>query len=220
MKRWLLVLAILTFSSASFAQKIKVRRVKGNQAVIEFSGGSLQPGQVHELAPDEFGESSVTSSSRHYVVGVSMSLQNTKSDAAGSENETDIELIGKFGWNFGTYEVGPLATYKSDQVGSITQKTYKFGAFGDFNMIANTPGEAFLYGVGATGSMGQFDSGGGSKRDLMEVFVGPFAKWFPSGSNVGFRVDAGYVYQKQSGGVGGDATVTGLLTSAGLIGYF
>lgn len=221
MKKWLLVLSILSFSSASFAQKIKVRKVKGNQAVIEFSGGSLQPGGVYELANDEYseGSSSGGAGSRKYVVSLSASLTNSKADSSGSENETDLSLIGRFGWNFGNIEVGPLASYISDQSGSITTKTYTFGAFGDYNMIANTPGETFIYGVGGTGSMGQIDNGTTSKIDLMTFFVAPFAKWFPTGSSVGFRVDAGYIYQKKSGGLG-DQTVTGLQLQAGIIAYF
>ncbi|WP_413942890.1 hypothetical protein [Bdellovibrio sp. HCB-162] len=220
MKHWLLALTVLTFSSASFAQKIKVRRVKGNQAVIEFSGGSLQSGQVYELAPDEFADSSVSTTSRKYVIALSASLMNTKSDAAGAQNETDLSLTGKFGWNFGSYEFGPLLTYASDQVGSITTTSYKVGGFADYNLISNTPGEAFLYGIGGTASIGQIDGGSGSKRDLMDFFVGPFVKWFPTGSNVGFRLDVGYIYQKQSGGVGSEATISGLASAVGILAYF
>lgn len=220
MKKWLLVFSILAFSSASFAQKIKVRRVKGNQAVIEFAGGNLQAGQVYELAPDEFSESTVTSSSRKYVTALSLSFMNTKSDAPGASNDTTITLNGKFGWNFGNYELGPLLTYASNQVGSTTISTYKVGGFADYNMISNTPGEAFVYGLGGTASMGQLDGGSGNKRDLMDFFVGPFVKWFPTGSSVGFRIDVGYIYQKQSGGVGGDATVTGLASAVGIVAYF
>ncbi|KYG63626.1 hypothetical protein AZI87_14500 [Bdellovibrio bacteriovorus] len=220
MKKWLLVVSILTFSSASFAQKIKVRKVKGNQAVIEFSGGSLQPGNVYELAPDEFGESSAVSTSRRYLVGLSFNFENTKADTSGAENETDINLLAKFGWNYGTFEVGPMVSYSSTAIGSVTTTTYKFGGFGDYNMIANTPGEAFIYGLGGYATMGQRDSGTGSKIDVMDFFVGPFAKWFPTGTGVGFRLDGGYIYQKVSGGVGGDATITGLAFTAGIIAYF
>ncbi|MBV2167946.1 MAG: hypothetical protein KUL82_04485 [Bdellovibrio sp.] len=218
MKKWLLVTALLTFSSASFAQKIKVRKVKGNQAVVEFAGGRLEQGQVYELTHDEFSEPSEASSSRKYVVAMSFSLMNTKSDAASAENETDITLAGKFGWNMGTYEVGPLLSYSSDATGSITTTLYRLGGFADYNMIPNISGEAFLYGVGGTGSFGQRDSGSGSKVDIMDFFVGPFMKWFPTGSNVGFRMDAGYIYQKQSGI--GESTVSGLNLAAGLMAYF
>lgn len=221
---WLLSLllssTLSTYSSSSFAQKIKVHKVKGNQAVVEFSGGNLHVGQAYELAPDEFGEATSSTSTRDYVVTLSVSLQNTKSDASGAESETDLSLTSRFGWNLGTYELGPLFSYTSDGTGSITTTLYKFGAFGDYNMIANMPGESFIYGFGGTFEFGGLDSGVGSKKDLIEFFVGPFAKWFPTGSPVGFRIDGGYVYQKQTSGVGSETTISGLSATAGLTAYF
>jgi len=214
----LLAAAILAFSTASYAQKIKVRKVKGNQAIVEFSGGSLQNGQVYELAPDEFAETGLSSDSRKYVVALSFSMLNTKSDAAGSANRTEIDLSAKFGWNFGSYEFGPMISYSSQEE-TIKTTAMKFGAFGDFNMISNAPGEAFIYGLGGTGTFGQYDTSG-AKRDLMDFFVGPFVKWFPTGGNTGLRIDVGYTYQKQSGGTGSDVTISGLAVAAGLTSYF
>ncbi|WP_347359183.1 hypothetical protein [Bdellovibrio sp.] len=220
MRKFLILCALLAFSSSAFAQKIKVRKVKGSQAIIDFSGGSLAPGQVYELAPDEFGDTTMSQSMRKYLVSVSFSLMNTKSDAAGASNETDISISGRFGWNFASYEFGPLGSYSSDATGSNTATTLAVGGWADYNMISNTPGEIFVYGLGGLGSFGQHDNGAGAKSDLMTVFAGPFVKWFPTGSNVGFRMDGGYIYQKKSGGVGSDTTVTGLSLQAGLIGYF
>ncbi|MFV8258026.1 hypothetical protein ACNQKP_09475 [Bdellovibrio bacteriovorus] len=220
MKKCFLLILLLAFSSSAFAQKIKVRKVKGSQAIIDFSGGSLAPGQVYELAPDEFGDTTMSQSMRRYLIAVSFDLTNTKSDAAGASNETDIAISGRFGWNYATYEFGPLASYAADATGSLTSTLFKFGGWADYNMIANTPGEIFIYGLGGLFDIGQLDNGAGSKRDIMEFFAGPFVKWFPTGSNVGFRLDGGYVYQKQSGGVASDNVVSGLAMQAGLMGYF
>lgn len=220
MKKFLLLTTLLCFCSSAFAQKIKVRKVKGSQAIIDFSGGSLAPGQVYELSPDEFGDTSMSQSMRKYLISVSATLTSTKSDASGSENETDFSVTGRFGWNHATYEFGPLGGYASNATGSITSTLFRLGAWADYNMIANTPGEIFIYGLGGNLGIGQTDNGAGNKRDLMDVFVGPFVKWFPTGSNVGFRFDLGYIYQKQSGGIGSDVAVSGLATEAGLIGYF
>lgn len=219
MKKWLLAYVIFFLTPTSFAQKIKVQKVKGNQAVIEFTSGTLQSGQVYELAPHELSQSYEAESSRNYLLALSFSLLNTKSDTINAENETDISLTGKLGWNYGSFELGPLASFASDSTGSITSNTYKVGAFIDFNVIANAPGEAFLYGIGGTGSLGQLESSG-LKRDLIDFFVGPFIKWFPSGNRVGIRIDAGYIYQKQSGGIGTDTTVTGLATNVDILTYF
>lgn len=219
MKKWLLAYAILALSSTSVAQKIKVQKVKGNQAVIEISDGSLEAGRVYELASSNLSELTPDANSRSYLVALSFSLLNTKSDAVNAENDTDIAITGKLGWNLGTFEVGPMGAFASDSSGTITTNTYKLGAFGDFNAISNSPGELFLYGVGGTGSLGQNETLG-LKKDLLDFFVGPFVKWFPTGDNVGFRVDAGYIYQRQSGGIGGDNTITGLATNVDLLVYF
>lgn len=216
-RKLLLFTALLTtLSSTAWAQKIRVSKVKGNQAVVEFSGGRLEAGQAYEISSEEFTESS--SSVRNHLVSVGVSLLNTKSDAAGATTDTEFILAGKFGWNKGTLEFGPQASYSSVGNGNLTVTTLKVGIFGDYNMIPNTPGDTFIYGVGGTFDLGQLDTGVGAKTDLMGFFVGPFAKWFPTGSPVGFRVDGGYIYQKRSGT--SDSTVTGISGNVGLIAYF
>jgi hypothetical protein len=219
MRKWILLTILLTVSSSSFAQKIKVRRVKGNQAVVEFSGGSLQQGQAYELVQDEFSEGSSSLSRRHYSVAAQFNLTNIKSDAAGSENETDMSFTARVGWNFGQFEVGPLFSYSSDATGNVTVNVIKGGGWADFNMIPNGPGELFVYGLGGYGSFGQSD-GAGRSLSLMEFGAMPFVKWFPTGADYGFRLDMGYIYQKQSGGTTGDATISGIGSNAGLIAYF
>ncbi|XGC79662.1 hypothetical protein ACES2L_10015 [Bdellovibrio bacteriovorus] len=217
MKKYFMALAIFSFCSATYAQKIKVRKVKGKQAIIEFTGGNLESGRVYELAPDEFGESSVTTSSRNYVVSIEGLIQSLKADTTGAENEMDISLTARFGWNHGSYEFGPLGSYTSDAEGATTTTLISGGGFFDYNLIPNTPGEAFIYGAGATGTFGQYDDGSNAST-VMTFFGGVFAKWFPTGSNVGFRIDGGYLYGKLSGD--SSSTTTGFKTSLGLLGYF
>ncbi|MGZ3773064.1 MAG: hypothetical protein ACXVCY_03400 [Pseudobdellovibrionaceae bacterium] len=209
---------VFIFSSFSYAQRIKVQKIKGNQAVVEFPEGTLRPGKTYELNSIELAENFGSASSRNYLLALRFNLLNTKSDTTNATNQTQIAFTGKFGWNFGNFEIGPLASYTSEELGNITTSTYKAGAFIDFNVIANTQGEAFLYGIGAATSGGQISSG--TTRDMIDFFVGPFVKWFPSGSNVGFRVDAGYIYSKQSGGIGADITSSGIATNVDLLAYF
>lgn len=220
----LLVFATLvSFSMAAQAQKIKVRKIQGNKAIVEFTG-NITPGTTYELiSPDEFGEET-SANNRKYLVGLSFNLGNTKSDAANSVNVTHIDLSTRFGWNFGSFEIGPVVSYFTT-IADVTSTTYKLGAFVDYNMITNIPGEAFLYGLGAIGSFGQHDPGttlvvADTKYDLMEVFVGPFVKWFPTGGPYGFRLDAGYVYQRQNSTSLGTVTVSGFASSLGIFAYF
>lgn len=217
MKTAFLFVALFAFSSWCFAQKIKVQKVKGNQAIVEFSGGTLQSGQVYELTSEDFSESA-PSPSRKYLVNLDMSLFNTKSDAVGAKSETSYVFSGKLGWNLGSIEVGPSAAY-SHSSGSVTMSNFSVGGFADYNLIANTPGEIFIYGVGGTSSFGQLDADGRT-MDILYASVGPFVKWFPTGGSNGFRVDAGYSYQKTSGGTTGDTTTTGLGITVGVSSYF
>lgn len=207
----------LTFSSPAYAQKIRVLKTKGNQAVVEFSGGSLQPGRAYELSSESFFEAA--SSSRNYVIHLNFNFNNLNSDAAGASSETDFNLAAQVGWNKGTFEFGPLVSFYSSGDSANTTTNTQLGAFSDFNMLPNVPGEPFIYGVGGSVRLGQIDTGVGAKTDTMGFFLGPFAKWFPTSGPLGFRADFGYAYQKSSGGIG-DTTATGLSANAGIIGYF
>lgn len=209
---------IFTTSSLGFAQKIKVTKVKGNQAVVEFSGSRLQAGQTYDLNSSLLPD--VISSLRKNVISVSASLLNVKADTALAETQTNISLSGKYGWNMGSFEFGPVGSFESNGSQSTTQSSFKMGGFGDYNMISNTPGEVFIYGLGGYAELGQYTASSGAKSDLMEFFAGPFVKWFINGGPFGFRVDGGYLYQGLSGGGLGSRTVTGLAANLGIMVYF
>lgn len=218
MNRYVLA-CILLCSINAFGQKFKVQKIKGDQAVIEVLGGTLQPGRIYEANSPELLNNISSSAARDYVFALSFNLLNTKSDATGAQNETDISLTGKFGWNFSNFELGPMMSYSSNDSGDLTTTIFKLGAFADYNIIANIPGEIFIYGLGGTAAFGQFDNGITAKQDLLDAFVGPFVKWFPSGSNMGIRFDTGYIYQKQSI-ANTEVTVTGLSANIDLLAYF
>ncbi len=217
----LFAVAISLISSQAFAQKIKVRRVKGNQAVIEFTGSPLRAGQTYDLgASDELAPSS-GESPRHYVVSLDFNLSNTKSNVANSGSRTLMDLNARMGWNLGTFELGPLFSYRSEPgINDSTNTTFSLGGFLDYNIITNIPGEPFIYGLGAQGNFGQTEAGSTSaKNDVFSVLAGPFVKWMPTGGPVGFRVDGTYVYQRTSTTSGNIAT-TGFSLFGGLLAYF
>lgn len=218
MRQLLLIALLTTLATPSFAQKIKVRKVKGNTAIVE-STGPLRPGAVYDLiSPNDFGEE-IGSTPRKYLVGLNFVLSNTKSDAANTTNETNVDLAFKFGWNLGTYELGPVVNYTMNHANDVTQTLWKIGGFADYNFIPNVSGETFIWGVGGTGAFGNWDRGNGTKVDIVDFFGGPFAKWFPTSSAVGFRVDLGLSYQRQTT-TAGNATVSGIASSAGIFAYF
>ncbi|MNJ94660.1 hypothetical protein D3C87_123620 [compost metagenome] len=223
MKKFILILTALTLSTPAFAQKIKVRKVKGNQAVIEFSGAPLRLGNVYEISSeDAFGDMSTSSNggSRAHLLGLSFSLQNGKSDFSGAKNTTNIDLSARYGWNMGSYEFGPILSYtSSNAVTGNTASLIKGGAFADYNLIPNAAGEVFLYGLGGFAEFGSNDSGGGSTTSVMNLAVGPFVKWFAVSSSFALRFDGLFEYAKYSGNAG-DTTYSGILLRAGIANYF
>jgi hypothetical protein len=219
MRHFITIAALISMTAApAFAQKIKIRKVKGNTAIVE-STAPLQPGAVYDLmSADDFGED-IGSTPRKYLVGLNFVFTNTKSDAANSTTETYVNLIAKFGWNLGTFELGPLVDYRMTHVNDITQTTWKAGGWADYNFTPNMAGETFLLGLGGSAAFGNEDRGNGTKVDLFNVFAGPFVKWFPTSSSVGFRMDLGYVYERQSV-TGGNTASSGLASTAGIFAYF
>lgn len=222
---WILAALFTLTCTAAHAQKIRVRKVKGNQALVEITGStSLRQGASYDLiSPDEFGDETETNN-RKYVIGLNFAMTNTKSDAANSVSTTMIDFRGRFGWNFGNFELGPVLSYAGN-IADVTATTIKGGGFADWNIISNIPGEAFIYGLGTVVQFGQYDPGVTSttasyKYDLIEMFGGPFVKWFPTGGPYGFRLDVGYLYQRQSTQSLGNFVVSGMSASAGIFAYF
>ncbi|WP_413557559.1 hypothetical protein [Bdellovibrio sp. HCB209] len=219
MRRTIFLITMMTLCSASaYAQKIKVRKVKGNTAIVE-STSPLAPGAVYDLiSQDQFGEEDGPAN-RNYVVGVNLSFSNTKSDAANSKAETAAAFTGRFGWNLATFEVGPLVQFNMTHVNDVTATTWKLGGYGDYNFTPNITGEAFLFGLTGYGAFGNEDRGTGTKFDIVDVFGGLVVKWFPTGTSACFRAEFGYLYERQTV-TGGYNTETGLASSVGIFAYF
>ena len=214
----LILTMIIIGSSSAFAQKIKVRKVKGNTAIVE-STSPLAPGAVYDLiSQDQFGEDSGPATRKHFV-GVNLVFANTKSDAPNSTNATSMNLLGRFGWNRGTWEVGPLVQMVMTHANDVTATTWKVGGFADYNLSQNITGEAFIYGMTGWGAFGNEDRGNGTKMDLVDVFGGGFVKWFPNSGSACFRIDFGYIYERQTV-TGGYYSDTGLTGSAGILLYY
>lgn len=218
MKKIGLIFVVFLMTSSAFAQKIKVKKVRGNQAVVEFSGEPLVTGEVYELNSDSFAETS-GSDTRDHLLGLQFSMQTGKSDVPGAKSSTVIDLSARYGWNHGTFEFGPIFSYVSDNSSGNTASILTGGAFGDFNLIPNSSGEVFIYGVGGTVRFGTNDSGSGTSTTLMSVAAGPVVKWFMYSGAFALRLDGLYEYNKYSSNAG-DTTYSGFKLLAGIATYF
>lgn len=207
---------VLSFSLPVAAQQIKVRKIKGNQAVVEIQNGNLRQGQTYNLTRDLYTDGAFSPESRLNVFGLSLTLASTKSDASNANSSTSIQGKLRYGWNKETIEYGLLGSvsYVND---STTVQTLKGGAFFDYNLLPNISGEIFIYGLSLQALMGQYETSGTS-LSLIDFYGTGFIKWFPKGGTAGLRLDGGFVMQNASGTT--SSTTTGFLLEASLIGYF
>lgn len=231
----LLFLAPLLISSAAMAQQFKVEKVKGNKAVIEFSGGGLTQGHTYNVSQpgdEELGSSPRKSGggtgSRQYVVSGSFSFgsgttstSTTISNVTSttSSNTTSMNFVGRFGWNMGTFELGPLVAYTKDTTSTNDSSTMSFGAFGDYNFTPNRPGESTIFALTAEG-MYASNSTNSVNSSGMGLFAGGSLKWFGLTDSTAVRFDLGYNYQKLDSGSGTNATLQGFVGRAGIATYF
>lgn len=211
-------LALILFCSPlAYGQKFTVNKIKGNQAVIEFTGSTLELGQTYDFSTDEFP---ITNSpSRKNSITLGFAYIDTLSDITNATNSSILSLNARYGWNFGTFEFGPIGSYLTTTGGGLTSTTFKVGGFADYNFNPNFAGEAFVYGLGVSFSGGIYDPGVGGQTDLLSGLAGPFAKWFPWEGPVGFRIDLGYVYETLSSSLR-TSTNTGTGLNVGINAYF
>ena len=218
MKQLVVILALFGLTVQAQAQKIKVRKVKGNQAIVQFTQAApLVTGGVYELSSsDEFDD---VHTGRDRLVGLDLSFKtlNVESDS-GNASKTVFTMNAKFGWNLGNFEVGPKIQFESADDAGAKTSLLAAGGFGDFNMIPNAEGETFTYGVGAQLAFGTRTSSS-VDYNLLDGKLGPFAKWFPYGGTFAIRGDLLYGYQTQSSS-DFDITESGLIFTAGITNYF
>lgn len=207
---------------ASAQQKIKVKKIKGNQAIVEFpSSMPLQMGEVYEVTPlDDLGAAAqADSESRNHLIDLSVNFSSYKSNAVGATQSSSFSASGRFGFNYGNFEWGPVAQVISTTSLSVTSSSYLGGLFADYNLIPNTAGEVFIYGLGAVANGGVATSSG-TNTTSYAYYLGPFVKWFPFANSIGLRFDADYSGESKVATAGGTAAYTGFVFLVGISDYF
>lgn len=225
-----LVISLLTFLLAvtsAQAQQLNVIQVKGNRAIVEVqTGEKLKVGESYavgkvdgELTIDD-NAVSTAKAKRDYLVGMDLSVANTKADYAGAQTMLNIEGTIKFGWNKKMFEYGPLATLQYEKEGSLKPNyTYGLGAFGTYNFQPNTVGTELVFSGDAEFTWAQAKEGSADSVSAMEFTVGPFAKWFGTSDNYCFRGGLVFSWSRTSPSTG-DITTTGVQAIAGIATYF
>ncbi|HEY8269472.1 MAG TPA: hypothetical protein VIG33_01180 [Pseudobdellovibrionaceae bacterium] len=218
-------LASLVISiNAQAQQQIHVEKIKGNRAVVEFSG-SLIPGKTYSLSINKTEPPEETAGGkRQYIIGGSLGFNST-SYTVPSLNTTlknsDINVFIRFGWNKESFEFGPIFGYKNID-SDYTDRHYSSfsgGAFADYNLTANRLGETKIFGITSEGIVGSLTPKTGDGGSTLEFFGGGFFKWFGITDSTALRFDMGYSYIKTTAGASSD-TLQGLVLRGGIATYF
>lgn len=223
-----LIVAGLTVGVATTAsaQQAKVVKVSGKKAIVQFPD-DVRPkvGQMIDLGGGG-GESSSGGGgggdgSRAMIIGGSAELSSLSSSGSSSSTTT-LGVTGRYGWNGGDMEYGPLGTITYVSATGSSARVLEVGGFFDYNLIANNPGTDLVYGLGAEGKFGSTSATVGNAETTgsrMTFQGGGQLKWFPLGNSVAIRGDAVYRYISTSSG-GVSSNTSGLVVQGGFYVYF
>jgi hypothetical protein len=225
------LLASLLMSSVGLAQQFTVQKVKGNKAVIEFSGVSLSQGRTYGIGG---GSSSISgggvSGTREHIIGgsfgfrsgtVTTSINSGAASASLSSSSSDMNLLARYGWNLENYEAGPILLYRSvdSDYQALHYSSVGVGGFFDYNFGANRSGESTVYSATIEGSYGTYSPKSGTGGNIIGAFLGLSAKWFGLSNTTAIRGDLGYDYQKITIS-SSSITSTGFAFRVGISNYF
>ncbi len=191
--------------SPSFGQQATVKKVQGRKAIVEFPPDAKPyVGQTLDMGGGG-GDGGASASggggsggSRDKTIGFGGEFSSLSTDG---NSVTTIALSGRYGWNYGSYEFGPVAEFSSLSSTGSSRTTFGGGGFFDYNLVPNIAGAEFVYGAGAEGtySMVSTDNNGNSgSESVMGIFAGGFLKWFALGNSVAIRGDGGFSMDNHS----------------------
>lgn len=192
-------IALFTTESA-LAEKVTVRKVKGNQAIIE-SQTPLEEGQTYELVTDPSVTADVDYKSgvlktRNNSLTLGTKLDFLKSDTAQS---TNYSLQTRYGWNFSTLEIGGVLDVTGSDAGAGATTTVLVGGYFDYNIIPNRDPKKVVWGPFALvgfGSTSYPSSATGGSSTSLNANIGAFLSYFIGDSSTALRGEAYGTYQQ------------------------
>lgn len=191
------LLSALISTSAS-AASFTVKKTKGNSSVIE-SSTPLIPGETYIIQSSKQGQISedvtYTRSNRSRENSFSGGIDSSffKSDQL---QEHMIDLEGRYGWNFGDYELGPLMHIHLLDEGAGFNTDISLGGYFDYNLVSNVASEDFIYGLTAQGYGGNREFTNGASSQIFAFGGGGYLSWFLMRSTAALRIE-GLVQQKK-----------------------
>lgn len=224
MKLFLLVFSILfiPFLAPATSTQIKVTKVKGKMALVEFEG-PLTAGQNYSIVSSDIGATELKMGPRKYRFGFTFYFSSLKTKTSSIDyNPSELTINSDFGWNFEHYEVGPILGYSSISTGFGGSTTYlTVGGFYDYNFSENKQTSPYLFGAGiklayiniapASGSTGLF---------LATVYPNIFWKWWAFGQSTALKMDIGYDIESGKDSAFSSTSSSGFKSTGALLFYF
>lgn len=194
----MLVLIILS-PNLAFAEKITVKKTKGNQSIIE-SSSPLEEGQTYEVSSEKVSQDvdykSNILKSRANSLTLGSSFDYLKSDTIQNSN---FSLQIRYGWNFSTLEVGALLETTARDQGTGSTVSVVAGGYLDYNLVPNREPKKIIYGpflLTSFGSTTYPSSGTGGSSTSLNVNMGGFLSYFIGESSTALRAEAFGIYQQ------------------------
>lgn len=217
------ILLIFTLSSNNAtAEKVVVKKIKGNQAIIETTL-PLEEGQAYELLTEsvsqdvDYKSNVLTSRKNSLTLGGQFNFLN--SDSYQSSNAS---IQARYGWNFSNLEVGTFADVTSTDVGAGATTTILGGGYFDYNLVPNRDPKKLIYGGFALLGFGTTSypssTSGGSSTTLL-TNLGGFISYFIGSTSTALRGELYGTYQ-QVNTTAQQSTLTGAGARGLLVFYF
>lgn len=216
------LMLLVLIAEPAYAEKVKVKKIKGTQAVIE-TLTPLEEGQTYELVTEPVSQdvdykSSVLLSRRNSLT-IGGQLDFLRSDSL-SQNRLSLQV--RYGWNFSTLEVGAFFEGTSLDQGAGATTTMIGGGYFDYNLIPNRDPKKIIYGPFASVGIGSTSfpsSTAGGSVSILQTDFGGFFSYFVGTSTTALRGELYGTFQ-QINTTAQQSSLTGLGARGLLVFYF
>lgn len=214
-----LFVACLSLIQKSLAATFTVRKVKGKQAVIDYTGPLLESGKTYSIGQSD--SSGRNENRSHFALLREISFSNLSSTTGNlsSGKVNRFSLIFGYGWNQESFEYAPLIGVTTLDAGNGATTVFSLGGIFDYNFQNNIPGNDSIWALSTELGYAKTNSANGSDSPVTtQAYASGAWKWFTFGHSTCLRFDLGYQYSKTSGTT--ETTTSGVAAKGSFAVYF
>ncbi len=203
------------------AASFTVKKVKGKQAVIEYTGPSMENGRTYKFSTPNESSNSTTNSRDRFLIIRELILSSLSSSTSGTSGGTinQFSILMGYGWNKENFEFAPLFGFETLDAGAGANTTFTLGVLADYNFKPNIPEYFSLFGGSLEATYEKTNgSSAASSPSTTQAFLSGFWKWFLFENSICLRMDMGYLYSKRSATT--ETTTSGFYGKGSLVIYF